>query len=104
MGITCCTGQLCRARRFGVASPDAAEVSTASALRSGVQISARNQLTGVVASIEDGAVMSIVVIRLPGGEEVVASITKGSVDRLHLVVGQPATAIVKSTDVIIAVD
>jgi molybdopterin-binding protein len=74
------------------------------AVRCGVQISARNQLVGVISSIEDGAVMSIVVIRLPGGEEVVASITKGSVDRLHLEVGQPATAIIKSTDVIIAVE
>jgi molybdopterin-binding protein len=73
-------------------------------VRSGVQISARNQLTGVIASIEDGAVMSIVVIRLPGGEEIVSSITKGSVDRLHLEVGQPATAIIKSTDVMIAVE
>jgi molybdopterin-binding protein len=69
-----------------------------------VQISARNQLTGVISAIEDGAVMSIVVILLPGGEEVVASITKGSVDRLHLEVGQPATAIIKSTDVIIAIE
>jgi len=48
--------------------------------------------------------MSIVVIRLSGGEEVVASITKGSVDRLHLEVGQAATAIIKSTDVIIAIE
>lgn len=47
--------------------------------------------------------MSIVVIRLPGGEEVVSSITKDSVDRLQLSVGQEATAIIKSTDVIIAV-
>ena len=69
-----------------------------------MQISARNQLAGVISSVEDGAVMSIVVIRLPGGEEVVASITKGSVDRLHLEVGQPATAIIKSTDVIIAIE
>jgi molybdopterin-binding protein len=74
------------------------------AVRCGVQISARNQLTGVISAIEDGAVMSIVVILLPGGEEVVASITKGSVDRLHLEVGQPATAIIKSTDVIIAIE
>jgi molybdate transport system regulatory protein len=69
-----------------------------------MQISARNQLVGVVSSVEDGAVMSIVVIRLPGGEEVVASITKGSVDRLRLEVGQSATAVIKSTDVIIAVE
>lgn len=80
------------------------EAEVALVVRCGVQISARNQLTGVIASIEDGAVMSIVVIRLPGGEEVVSSITKGSVDRLQLEVGQVATAIIKSTDVIIAVD
>jgi molybdate transport system regulatory protein len=86
------------------ASPGAVEATTLSIVRCSVQISARNQLAGVIASIEDGAVMSIVVIRLPGGEEVASSITKGSVHRLHLEVGQPATAIIKSTDVIIAVE
>jgi molybdopterin-binding protein len=80
------------------------EATTPSVVRYGVQISARNQLAGVIASIEDGAVMSIVVIRLPGGEELVSSITKDSVDRLDLEVGQQATAIIKSTDVMIAVE
>jgi molybdate transport system regulatory protein len=73
-------------------------------VRSGVQISARNQLVGIVASIEEGAVMSIVVIRLPNGEELVSSITKESVDRLQLTVGQKAIAVIKSTDVMIAID
>ena len=89
-------------RRAG--SPAAGEATTPSFVRYGVQISARNQLAGVIASIEDGAVMSIVVIRLPGGEELVSSITKDSVDRLDLEVGQQATAIIKSTDVMIAVE
>jgi molybdopterin-binding protein len=69
-----------------------------------MQISARNQLVGIVAAIEEGAVMSIVVIRLPNGEELVSSITKDSVDRLKLRVGQQAVAVIKSTDVMIAVD
>jgi molybdopterin-binding protein len=66
-----------------------------------MRISARNQLTGTITSIEDGAVTSIVVIRLHGGEEVVASITKRSVERLELQVGDEVTAIVKSSDVMV---
>jgi molybdopterin-binding protein len=69
-----------------------------------MQIRARNQLTGVVEGIEDGIVTSIVTIRLPGGEEIVASMTKESVESLGLAIGGPATAIIKSSDVVVAVD
>jgi molybdopterin-binding protein len=66
-----------------------------------MRISARNQLAGTVVSIENGAVTSIVVIRLRGGEQVVASITKQSVENLALQVGDEAIAIVKSSDVMV---
>lgn len=67
-----------------------------------MRISARNQLAGTVESIEDGAVTSIVTIRLSGGERVVASITRESVSDLGLVVGAPAVAVIKSSDVMVA--
>ncbi|MGL1585756.1 TOBE domain-containing protein, partial [Vibrio parahaemolyticus] len=43
-----------------------------------MRLSARNQLPGTVVSVDHGAVMSTVVIRLSGGDEVVAAITKDS--------------------------
>lgn len=67
-----------------------------------MRISARNQLAGTVVAIEPGAVMSIVTVRLAGGEEMVASITKDSGDHLELAVGDTVIAVVKATDVMIA--
>ncbi|MFI5613981.1 molybdopterin-binding protein [Amycolatopsis sp. NPDC051903] len=67
-------------------------------------LSARNQLTGKVAEIETGAVMSIVKITLDGGQEVTASVTKEAVTELGLAVGSPVTAIIKSTEVLLSTD
>jgi molybdate transport system regulatory protein len=69
-----------------------------------VQLSARNQLTGTVASVEDGAVMTIVKVDLGGGQTVTASVTKESVADLGLSVGSPVTAIIKSTEVMLGVE
>lgn len=69
-----------------------------------MRLSARNQLTGKVAAIEPGAVMTIVKIALDGGQEVTASVTKESVQDLDLAVGSPVTAMIKSTEVILGVD
>lgn len=67
-----------------------------------MKISARNQLRGTVVAVEQGAVMSIVTIRLTGGEEVVAAITKDSVSSLELAPGDEVFAVIKSTEVMIA--
>ena len=69
-----------------------------------MRISARNQLVGTVRSITEGAVMTEVVVELDGGQEVVAAITAESARQRGLMVGGKATAIVKSTEVMIAVD
>ena len=69
-----------------------------------MRLSTRNQLTGTVAAIEDGAVMSIVRVDLDGGQQVVASITKDAVADLGLKVGSPCIALVKSTEVMIGVE
>jgi molybdopterin-binding protein len=66
-----------------------------------MKLSARNQLKGKVKSVETGAIMAEVVVELPGGQEVVAEISKGSVERLKLKRGDAVTAIVKSTEVMI---
>ena len=69
-----------------------------------MQISARNILQGKVKSIKDGAVMTEVTVALPGGQEVVAIITKASTDSLALSEGKDVYAVVKSTDVMIMSD
>jgi molybdopterin-binding protein len=69
-----------------------------------MKISARNTLKGKVKKITEGMVNSEVVIELSGGQEVVAIITKTSVQSLGLAVGKDAYAIVKATSVMLGVD
>jgi molybdopterin-binding protein len=69
-----------------------------------MKISARNILKGRVKKITPGSVNSEVVLELPGGEEITSIITKKSVETLKLVVGSPAYAVIKSSEVMIAVD
>lgn len=68
------------------------------------KLSARNVLAGEVAKVTDGAVNSEVIVRLPGGNEVVASITKASVKNLALKAGDRASAVVKASNVIIGIE
>lgn len=65
--------------------------------------SARNQLTGKVSKIGTGSVNSEITITLPGGTEIHSIITNDSVSALGLNVGGIATALFKSSHVILAV-
>ena len=69
-----------------------------------MQISARNRLKGTVKSVVPGAVNTEVLIELPGGVEVVSIITKDSAERLELAEGKEVYAVVKASDVMVAVD
>ncbi|HSW43865.1 MAG TPA: TOBE domain-containing protein [Patescibacteria group bacterium] len=69
-----------------------------------MKISARNQLAGRVRKITEGAVMTEIVVELDGGQEVVAAITAESARRLGLAEGSRVVALVKSTEVMIAVE
>ncbi len=66
-----------------------------------MEISARNQLRGKIKSIKLGTVMAEVVLDV-SGSEVVAAITRNSVEHLGLKVGDEASAIIKATEVMIA--
>ncbi len=66
-------------------------------------ISARNSFKGTVTKINTGAVNTEVIIEITPGVEVAAIITKSSADNLQLVEGGQAIAIVKASDVIVAV-
>ena len=67
-----------------------------------MQLSGRNQLEAVVVSVKLGGVMAEVVVRLNGGEEVVAAITAMSARELGLEPGNLVVAVIKSTDVMVA--
>lgn len=69
-----------------------------------MRLSIRNQLSGRVVAVQLGAVMATVQVELDGGGQVVtASITKNAAEELGLAVGQSATVLIKSTDVVIGV-
>ena len=69
-----------------------------------MRISARNMLKGKVKTVTTGAVNSEVIIELPGGAEVVSIITKSSADNLELAPGKEVYAVIKASNVIVAVD
>lgn len=69
-----------------------------------MKISARNTLKGKIVAVEKGATTAHVKIEIADGTVVTASITNESVDSLGLAVGGEAYAVVKSSDVMIAVD
>ena len=69
-----------------------------------MRISARNQLPGTVKSVTEGQVMAEVVIAVDGGRELVSAITAESARRLGLVAGKKVVAVIKSTEVMLAVD
>ncbi len=68
----------------------------------GWALSARNQLAGTVSRVERGAVSSLVVVTLPGGSTITASVTHEGVEALGLAVGSPATAVFKAYAVMVA--
>lgn len=69
-----------------------------------MKVSARNTFKGIVKQIIPGAINSEVLLEITPGVEVTAIITKTSVENLNLLIGQPAYAMIKSSDVILAVD
>lgn len=68
----------------------------------GWQLAADNQLAGTVSRIERGAVSSLVVLTLPGGAAITATVTQEGVQALGLKVGSPATAVFAAGAVLVA--
>lgn len=69
-----------------------------------MNISARNVFDGTIKQVVRGAVNSEVTIKLPDGTEIVSIITNKSVDNLKLAEGKQAYAVIKASNVMIAVD
>ena len=68
-----------------------------------MKISARNQLKGKITEVKKGTTTAHVKIDI-GGAIVTAAITNDLVDSLQLAVGKTAYAVVKASDVMVAVD
>jgi len=68
-----------------------------------MKISARNTIKGKIVEIKEGMVNSEVVLDV-NGIKLVSVITKDSAEALDLKVGKSAYAIIKASNVMIAVD
>ena len=67
-------------------------------------ISARNQIEGTIVALKEGAVNGSVTIEDADGARITGSITNESIEALELAEGKKAVAIIKATDVMVAVD
>ena len=68
-----------------------------------MKLSARNQLRGTVRAINRGEAIANVELEV-AGQRLVASITVEAVDELALSEGTEATAVIKASDVMVAID
>lgn len=68
-----------------------------------MKLSARNHLKGTIVEVKKGQTTAHVRIDI-GGAIVTASITNEAVDELKLANGQTAYAVIKASDVMVAVD
>jgi molybdopterin-binding protein len=69
-----------------------------------MKISARNMLKGKIKSVKPGAVNTEIIVELPGGNTITSIITKESAEKLALAVGKDVYAVIKASNVMIAVD
>ena len=69
-----------------------------------MKISARNMLKGKVKSVKPGVVNTEIIVELSSGGTITSIITKESAERLGLAEGKDVYAVIKASDVMIAVD
>jgi molybdopterin-binding protein len=69
-----------------------------------MRLSTRNQIAGTIVAVIKGATTSHVRLEIAPGQIVTASITNEAVDELGLKAGIAATAVIKASDVMIAVE
>lgn len=69
-----------------------------------MKISARNVLKGKVVRVTAGAINAEIVIELAGGNQIISMITKESAEKLGLAKGKEVYAVVKASNVMVAID
>ena len=72
--------------------------------RSLMKLSARNKLKGKILDVKKGATTAHVRLEIAPGQVVTASITNEAVEELGLKTGCTASAVIKASDVMIAID
>jgi molybdopterin-binding protein len=68
-----------------------------------MRVSARNQLSGTVTAIKEGAVEAQVTIDI-GGKSIVSVVTMDAISSLGITVGSAVAALIKADSVMLAVD
>ena len=69
-----------------------------------MKVSARNVLKGTIKEVRTGMINTEVLLVMEGGSELVSIITKDASEALALKVGGTAYAVIKASNVMIAVD
>jgi molybdate transport system regulatory protein len=69
-----------------------------------MKVSARNQFKGTVSEVRPGSVYTEVLVRLKGGDTLVATVTKESAEALAIQSGKDVIAMIKAPHVIIITD
>ncbi len=69
-----------------------------------MKISARNQLKGKIVEIKEGAVNGVVVLEMDCGQKVTSTISMAAIQELGLKKGMDAVAVIKATDVMMAIE
>ncbi|QKF72241.1 transcriptional regulator, ModE family [Aliarcobacter faecis] len=72
--------------------------------RLSMQISARNQIVGIVENISLGAVNAEVQIKLKSGNRLVSIITNSSIENLGLTIDDEVVAVIKSSNVLLSTE
>ncbi|MCJ1678819.1 TOBE domain-containing protein [Streptomyces sp. APSN-46.1] len=67
-----------------------------------MSLSIRNQIAGTVTSVTSGEAMTVVKVRLEGGQDITAAITTDAVKDLGIAEGSSVKALVKATEVALA--
>jgi molybdopterin-binding protein len=86
-------------RRYGQA-----RAVSSSTRGNGMKISARNKLKGRILDVKKGATTAHVRLEIAPGQIITAAITNEAVEELGLKVGTSASAVIKASDVMIAID
>ena len=69
-----------------------------------MRLSTRNQLKGKIIDVKKGATTAHVRLEIARGQIVTAAITNEAVEELGLKTGASASAVIKASDVMIAID
>lgn len=79
----------------------ASEVERLKGSRGSAGLSARNRFRGIVSAVKVDGLLAQVEIQVTEPAHVVAIVTRDSIEQLGLKPGQPATAVVKATSVMV---